>query len=114
MKEAVISIVAILNKHQQGELYFGIKNDGSIVGQDIWEKTIRDISNIISDSIEPKIYPKINQIKNDNKACIKIQFNGNNIPYFAQGRAYVRVGDENKQISAKELEELFLSKIINC
>ena len=28
LKEALISIAAILNKHQRGELYFGIKNDG--------------------------------------------------------------------------------------
>lgn len=26
MKEAVISIASILNKHQKGELYFGINN----------------------------------------------------------------------------------------
>jgi hypothetical protein len=29
MKEAVISIAAILNKHQKGELYLGIRNDGA-------------------------------------------------------------------------------------
>ena len=58
LKEAIISIVAILNKHQQGELYFGIGNDGTVVGQTIGEKTIRDISKAISDFIEPKIYPE--------------------------------------------------------
>ena len=31
LKEALIFIAAILNKHQQGELYFGIKNDGTVV-----------------------------------------------------------------------------------
>jgi ATP-dependent DNA helicase RecG len=31
LKEAIISIVAILNKHQRGELYFGIRNDGEAV-----------------------------------------------------------------------------------
>jgi len=29
LKEAVISIAAMLNKHGRGEVYFGIKNDGS-------------------------------------------------------------------------------------
>ena len=28
LKEAIISIVAILNKHKKGEVYFGIKTDG--------------------------------------------------------------------------------------
>ena len=28
LKEAIISIVSILNKHGMGELFFGINNDG--------------------------------------------------------------------------------------
>ena len=38
IKEAVISISSILNKHQHGELYFGIKNSGDVTGQNITEK----------------------------------------------------------------------------
>lgn len=62
LKEAVISIVAILNKHQKGEVYFGIKNDGSVVGQDIGEQTIWDVSKAVSDNIEPGIYPEISRV----------------------------------------------------
>ena len=110
LKEAIISIVAILNKHQQGELYFGITNDGTVVGQTVGEKTIRDISKAISDFIEPKIYPEINQVVIEDKTCIHIQFNGLEIPYYAYGRAYIRVADEDKKISAKELENIILYK----
>ena len=35
LKEAIFSISAILNKHQTGDLYFGISNDGTIVGQTV-------------------------------------------------------------------------------
>lgn len=59
LKEAIISIVAILNKHQKGELYFGINNKGEVIGQDVSDKTLRDISKAISDNIEPKIFPNI-------------------------------------------------------
>ncbi len=31
LKESLISIYAILNKHGTGELYFGIKNDGTVI-----------------------------------------------------------------------------------
>ena len=44
IKEAMISIAAILNKHQQGELYFGVKNDGTVVGQEINDETLRKVS----------------------------------------------------------------------
>jgi len=47
LKEAIISIAAILNKHHKGEIYFGIKNDGSVVGQDKGEKIIETTQKII-------------------------------------------------------------------
>ncbi|MDP2921211.1 MAG: ATP-binding protein [Candidatus Omnitrophota bacterium] len=57
LREAVIAIAAMLNKHGKGRVYFGIKNDGSIIGQDIGENTIREVSQIITDNIEPRIFP---------------------------------------------------------
>lgn len=110
LKEAIISIVAILNKHQLGDLYFGIKNDGTVSGQEITDKTIRDVSKAISDNIEPKIYPAIRQVSIDDKSCIHVNFEGEDVPYFAYGRAYIRVGDEDKKVSAKELEKFIIKK----
>ena len=110
LKEAVISISAMLNKHQHGEIYFGIKNDGTVAGQMMNEKTIRDISKTIADSIEPKTFPEIKKVKIDGKDCIHVIFSGRETPYFAFGRAYIRVGDEDRQISGKELEQLILKK----
>ena len=110
IKEAIISIVSMLNKHQHGELFFGIKNNSVVISQNVTEKTIRDVSKSIADHIEPKIYPHINRIEIDGKACVKVRFKGNDIPYFAYGRAYIRVADEDRQLSAKELEGLILRK----
>ena len=110
LKEAIISIASILNKHQKGELYFGVRNDGIIVGQTVTESTIREISKTISDNIEPKIFPKINEITLEAKKCVHVEFYGNNVPYYAYGRAYVRVGDEDRQLSAKEIEKVILEK----
>src|SRR3989338_11425604 len=95
LKEAIISIVAILNKHRKGELYFGINNDGSVIGQEVSEKTLRDISKAISDNIEPKLYLEIKIETIENRKCIKVNFYGDNLPYFAFGRAYMRVADED-------------------
>ena len=110
LKEAIISMSAMLNKHQHGEIYFGIKNDGAVVGQMISEKTIRDISKTIADNIEPKTFPDIKKVKIDGKECIHVIFSGRETPYFAFGRAYIRVGDEDRQISGRELEQLILKK----
>lgn len=108
LKEGIISIVSILNKHQCGKLYFGIKDNGEIIGQDVSSKTVRDVSKAISENIEPKIYPTVNKIKLQDKDCILVEFEGDDIPYLAFGRAYMRVGDEDRQLSAKEIRKLIL------
>ncbi len=110
LKEGLISIVAILNKHKHGELWFGIRNDGKAVGVEANEKTLRDISQSIAAHIEPRIYPTVEIASRDGAACIKVTFKGKEAPYFAYGRAYMRVADEDRQISAKELENLILAK----
>ena len=110
LKEALISIASILNKHQKGELYFGVGHDGKVVGQTVTENTLREVSRAISEHIEPKIFPKVNEVVIEEKHCVHVEFSGNNVPYYAQGRAYMRVGDEDRQMSAKELERLILQK----
>jgi len=110
LKAGLISIVAILNKHGRGELWFGVGNDGHAVGLDATEKTLRDISQSISAHIEPRIYPQVTLETVENAVSIKVAFEGKETPYYAYGRAYMRVADEDRQLSAKELENLIVSK----
>jgi len=110
LKEGVISMVSILNKHGCGELYFGIRNDGMVLGQMVSDKTLREISQAVSNRIEPKLYPKIELVYLDDKQCVRIEFGGDEMPYFAYGRAYIRVADEDKLMSPAELEDFILKK----
>ncbi len=103
LKEGIISIGAILNKHQKGELYFGVRPDGTPIGQEISEKTLRDISQAISNHIEPQIFPEIQTVRIDGKECILVRFEGYNTPYFAYDVARIRVADEDKVLSQQEL-----------
>lgn len=110
LKEGVISIAAILNKHQKGELYFGIRPDGTPVGQQVTEKTLREISQEISNHIEPKIYPEIVVVSIDDKDCILVRFEGSNTPYFAYNVSRIRVADEDKVMSQQELTAYIMKK----
>lgn len=110
LKEGLISLVAILNKRGEGEVWFGIRNDGQPVGLEIREKTLRDISQAISAHIEPRIYPHVTAESIDGKSCVRIRFSEKDAPYFAYGRCYMRVADEDRQISSRELEKLILAK----
>lgn len=110
LKEGVVSIAAILNKHQKGELYFGIKPDGTPIGQQISEKTLRDISQEIANHIEPRIYPEIAVVHIDDKDCIHVSFEGHNTPYFAYNGARIRVADEDKVMSQQELTDYIMER----
>ena len=110
LKDGIISMSAILNKSGGGELYFGVRNDGTPLGQDISEKTLRDISQAVSNHLEPKIYPKVTEVFVDDKPCIHVEFAGEESPYFAYGRAYIRVADEDKVLSPAELENFINRK----
>jgi ATP-dependent DNA helicase RecG len=110
LKQGLISIAAILNKHQAGTLWFGVRNDGAITGIDANEKTLRDLSQSISAHIEPKIFPQISEVVLDGKPCIKVTFVGDDTPYFAYGRAYMRVADEDRQLSVKQLKDLIAAQ----
>lgn len=110
LKQGLISMAAILNKHKAGTLWFGIRNNGTVTGIDVSDKTLRDLSQAIAAHIEPKIFPKISEITITGKRCIKIEFTGDDTPYFAYGRAFMRVADEDRQLSVKQLKGLIAAQ----
>jgi len=110
LKAGIVSLVAMLNKHHRGELWFGIKTEGTVVGQSISDASLREVSKSIGDHIEPKVYPSVEKVMLDGKPCIRVQVEGKEAPYYAYGRAYIRVGDEDRQVSARELENFILEK----
>lgn len=109
MKEAMISISSILNKHGIGTLYFGVKPNGDVCGQDVSESSLRDVSRAVYESIRPQIYPAIEEVELSGKHLIKVEFNGNLIPYSAAGRYYLRTADEDREVSPEELKIFFVS-----
>lgn len=108
LKEAMHSICAILNKHQYGELYFGVKNDGTVIGQVVTEESLREVSQKIKNFIEPRIYPEINKVVLDGRDCIHVKFSGDQRPYFAYNVARIRVADEDLVMSREEITNLLL------
>ena len=80
------------------------------MGLEVNEKTLRDVSQAIAAHIEPKIYPHVTLEPVEGQFCIKVTFEGHEAPYYSHGRAYMRVADEDRQLSVKALEKLILAK----
>ncbi|MCM1186684.1 MAG: putative DNA binding domain-containing protein [Lachnoclostridium sp.] len=107
MKEAMVSIASILNKHGIGTLYFGVKPNGDVIGQDVSDSSLRDVSRAVFENIKPQIYPAIKEIIMDGRHLIKVEFSGENTPYSAGGRYYLRTADEDREVSPEELKSFF-------
>lgn len=110
LKEGMISITSMLNKNGAGTLYFGIKNDGTVVGQEVGEFTTTKIVNEIKNHIKPVIHPKIETISYNNKTIISVEVYGKETPYSAYGRYYLRCDNKDLLMTNNELENYFLDK----
>jgi len=89
LKQGLISLAAMLNKHGHAQLWFGIAPNGKPMGLDLNEKTLRDVSQAIAAHIEPRIYPEITQQTVAGENCLHIRANGPQKPYFAYQAAEI-------------------------
>ena len=103
----VISLSAMLNKHNEGTVYFGVENNGDVIGQkDLNENTLRDVSKRISEGIKPKVFPIVSLMLIGDRKIIKVYVNGNNVPYSAFGKYYYRSFNVDHLVSLKMLKTL--------
>ena len=109
LKEGIISIASILNKHGSGTLYFGVKNNGDVIGQEISDQTIRNVSQAIQNHIVPAIYPVIDKkTYEDGKSVIYVEFQGNRQPYTAYNVPRIREADEDIVMNQEQYFEMML------
>ena len=101
IKEGVDSVASILNKHGKGVLYFGVRNNGDICGQQVSDAILREISQSIGNRIKPSIYPQVT--RDDGLEYIRVGFSGEDAPYSCDGRYRIRVADEDVLMSPEEI-----------
>ena len=108
--DSMKSVSGMLNKFGEGVIYYGIKNDGTVVKNEITDSSLRDVSRAVFECIEPKITPYIDTPTVDGIEIVRLTFQGTNQPYSSKGVYYTRSADENRPMSQKELLTLFQNK----
>jgi len=68
------------------------------------------VSAAIKNHIRPTVNPKISIQEIDGKKVIKVEVFGEDTPYSAYGRYYLRSDDEDNQMTNKQLEGFFMNK----
>lgn len=113
-REGLQSISSILNKHGNGVLYYGVLDNGDVIGQQLGKNTTNEIARDIKLYIKPTPYYEINVLKsNDDKDFIEIKFQGDLAPYSCFDIYYLRYDDRDEKISGDVLENLFRNKKID-
>lgn len=110
MDEAMESICAMLNNSGKARVFFGVRDNGDVIGQMIGKNTLKSISMSVRDSIEPSVVAKITVLNSsDGKEYISVETQGTVRPYIVKGNILVRTGAENRKAPLSELRRMILS-----
>lgn len=111
LKEGIISLSAMLNKSNKGDVYFGIDDDGKVLGVSVKNKTLADITHEIQNNLKP-LPNKLNiqDIDMNGRKIILVHVEGDDTPYSAYGRFYIRVNDADISMEPLMLQHFFEQK----
>jgi ATP-dependent DNA helicase RecG len=96
-----------------GSIYFGVSDDGKILGLQNPREDAEKISELIKARLEPAVTVELNQLQIDGKSLLHLRVpGGGNTPYYYTGDgnkiAYYRIGNESAPAPAAILNELLL------
>ena len=114
LREGIISLSAMLNKSNKGVVYFGIKDDGKVIGLDVGKKTLSDVTHEIQNNLKPlpnKVNVECEEI--EDRTVIRVSVDGDDTPYSAYGRYYIRINEAVVMMSNNQLQFFFENKEIN-
>lgn len=111
LKEGIISLSAMLNKCHIGVVYFGINDEGKVIGVEIGKKTLADVTHKIHNNLKPlPIKVKVEEEKIESKTVIKVSVEGKDTPYSAYSRYYIRINDADIIMNSSQLQHFFSLK----
>ena len=109
-REAARSICAMLNQ-RGGRVLFGITPEGSVVRQQVTERTMEEVSAEIQ-RVDPPAFPEIERVRvADDLEVIAVRVNqGSARPYQYRGTAYRRLGNTTVAMSADEYNRMLFER----
>ena len=111
LKEAMQTLCAFLNC-KGGTVLFGIRPDGNPEGQEVSDKTLRDIAQA-ADRFEPPSHLSINRIKiREGRDIIEVTVEeGLDLrPFLYEGHAYERVGSTTRRMPQVKYERMLVER----
>ena len=107
ISNSFLKTVSAFANYQGGEIKFGIRDNGEVVGLDNPKEACLVIENKINNSIEPKV-DFLLEVTADTNVIILTVKEGVNKPYYYKSRAYKRNDSSTVQVDSYELNKLIL------
>ena len=109
-REATMTVCAFLNQGG-GQALFGVTLDGAVVGQQVSERTIEELSAEIR-QIDPPAFPTVERVPVGGRELIVVSTaQGASRPYSYRGAAYRRVGNTTLAMSADEYNRMLFERM---
>ncbi len=105
-ESAGCDLCALANKNG-GIIYFGVKDDGTIIGvRDVKESTLRGLSEFYRSVMQPAVYPVVEIINIEERSVIKITVEKSSTPYHTfKNVPYIRVGSSSIKMEQGEYQK---------
>ncbi len=110
-REAAMTICAFLNQGG-GQVLFGVTSVGAVVGQQVGERTIEELSAELR-RIDPPAFPTVERVPVDggSEVIVVSTAQGVSRPYSYRGSAYRRVGNTTLAMSADEYNLILFERM---
>lgn len=104
--KAIESLCAFTHA-EGGRVFFGVSDNGNIVGVSIGKNTIENFANKLRSSTQPSLNPTIEAVDVEGKTIVivSIEKAKEDILYFAFNTPYVRIGKTNHVMSPNDIRE---------
>lgn len=94
--DGVAALVSFAN-HKGGIVYYGVKNDGTVIGLDISEKTLREVATTITTNTDPQLIAEVRTEEKDGRTILATIISESeakphkykNIPYLRSGSSTI-------------------------
>ena len=110
-RESAMTVCAFLNQ-SGGQVMFGVTPDGVVVGQQVSERTIEELSAELR-QIDPPAFPTVERVlvDGDREVIVVSTGQGASRPYSYRGNAYRRVGNTTLTMSADEYNRMLFERM---
>ena len=107
LEKGLKSLTAMLNRGGEGTVYFGVNDDGEVVGVNIGARSLMDIRERAAELIEPRIVCDIAELKDETGLrYIRLHAEGGDTPYSFDGRYYIRTVAADEQAGNDVLRKM--------